>query len=252
MNLKDLINNPLTAATNWKMAINPMKPASFLTLLLFLCHSATAIEKHDKAPIEGHETFDEFKPGIYTQFPEKNSKVRDGVLWTRGKSGGKYPPTVAFPVQFTDGTFSFRFRHLGDGKMFWLFINGDDGFGSFDHVLRVKVTREAVSLQVDAHTMDPKGPNVQAGRKPDATSGSYRAPEKLKPEMVEGLDDDDWHELKLSFEGDTVKISLDGRHWKTELSRPGFAFEKNEFYLHITGGKAGLEIDDLKIEKANP
>lgn len=227
-----------------------MKPILSLALLLLACHSAHALEKHDKAPIEGHETFDTHKPEIHTQFPEKNSEVRDGVLWTRGESGQKYPPTVAFPVQLTDGTFSFRFRHLGDGNMFWLFINGDDGFGGFDHVLRVKVTRKAVSPQVDAHTMDPKGPNVQPGRKPDATSGAYRAPEQLKPEMVEGLDDDDWHELELSFEGDTVEIALDGRHWKTKLSRPGFAFEKQEFFLFIDGGEAGMEFDDLKITPA--
>jgi len=81
--------------------------------------------------------------------------------------------------------------------------------------------------------MDPKGPNVQAGRKPDATSGSYRAPEKLKPEMVEGLDDDDWHELELKFKGDTVKISLNGRPWKTELSRPGFDSPRLHLNLSI-------------------
>ncbi|MDF1819920.1 MAG: hypothetical protein P1U54_14900 [Immundisolibacteraceae bacterium] len=224
-----------------------MKQFLLPTLVFFACHSASALEKHDKAPIEGHETFDTYKPEIFTQFPEKNSEVLDSVLWTRGESGGKYPPTVAFPVQVTDGTFSFRFRHLGDGNMFWLFINGDDGYGGFDHVLRVKVTRKAISLQVDAHTMDPKGPNVQPGRKPDPKSGAYRAPEQLKPEMVEGLDDDGWHELELSFEDDTVEISLDGRNWKTELSSPGFAFEKQEFFLFLSGGEAGIEIDDLKI-----
>ena len=225
-----------------------MKRLLLPTLLLLVTHSLLALEKHEKVPIEGHETFDEFKPEIFTQFPEKNSKVRDGVLWTGGESGKKYPPTVAFPIEVTDGTFSFRYRHLGDGNMFWLFINGDDGYGGFDHVLRVKVTRKAVALQVDAHTMDPSGPNVKPGRKPDATSGSYRAQEQLDPEMVKGLDDDAWHELELSFKGDTVEISLDGRHWQTELTRPGFAFEKQEFFLFLAGGEAGIEIDDLKIK----
>ena len=40
--MPNLINNPLAAAANWKMAINPMKPAPFLTLLLFFFHSAPA------------------------------------------------------------------------------------------------------------------------------------------------------------------------------------------------------------------
>jgi hypothetical protein len=147
----------------------------------------------------------------------------------------------------TDCSLSFRFRHLGDGNMFWLFINGDDSYGGFDHILRVKVTRKSVALQVDAHTLDPEGPNVQPGRKPDAKSKSYRAPEQLKPEMVKGLDDDEWHELKLTFKGDTVAISLDGDRWEQSLSRPGFAFEKQEFFLFLSGGEAGIEVDDLKI-----
>ncbi len=218
------------------------------SLVLFTGASLPALEKHSQAPFRGHETFEVLKPENFTQFPEKNSEVREGVLWTRGESGGKYPPTVGFPIAETDGTISFRYRHLSKNGMIWLFINGEDGFGSYDHILRVKLTRKAVSLQVDGHTMDPNAPNVQPDRAPDSVSGAYRASEKLRPNLVEGLDNDDWHELEMAFKGDTIKITLDGRHWKTELSRPGFAFEKQEIAMFLKGDELGVEIDDLKVD----
>jgi hypothetical protein len=217
------------------------------SLILFAAHSLPALEKHSQPPFRGHETFEVRKPERFTQFPEKNSEVKDGVLSTRGESGGKYPPMVGIPIAEKDCTISFRYRHLGDGNMIWLFINGEDGFGGFDHILRVKLTRNAISLQVDAHTKDPNHPDVQKDRKPDATSGAYRAGEKLPPQQVKGLDDDAWHELELVFEGDTVEIKLDGRHWKTKLSRLGFAFEKQEIAMFLAGGEKGIEIDDLKV-----
>tara|TARA_R110002096_G_scaffold74283_20_gene176141 strand:+ start:1077 stop:1760 length:684 start_codon:yes stop_codon:yes gene_type:complete len=224
-----------------------MKRIILTAAILFASQALTALEKHDKAPIQGHETFADYKPEIFTQFPTKNSEVRDGVLWTRGESGGKYPPTVGFPIAETDCALTFHYRHLGDGNMIWLFINGDDGFGGFDHILRVKLTRNSVGLQVDSHTKDPNHPDLQADRNPDATSGAYRVSEKLIPDPIEDLDDDEWHELKMVFEGNTVKITLDGRHWKTELTRPGFAFEKQEIALFLAGGEKGIEIDDLKV-----
>jgi hypothetical protein len=217
------------------------------SLILFSGHSLTALENHSQPPFQGHESFEVHKPEHFTQFPEKNSEVKDGVLWTRGESGGKYPPTVGFPIAETDCTLTFRYRQLGDGNMIWLFINGDDGFGGYDHILRVKLTRNAISLQVDAHTKDPNHPDVQKDRKPDATSGAYRAGEKLTPEQVKGLDDDAWHELELVFEGDTVELKLDGHRWKTKLTRPGFAFEKQEIAMFLAGGEQGIEIDDLKV-----
>ena len=33
---------------------------------------------------------------------------------------------------------SFRFRFLQQGSFIWFFIDGDDRFGSVDHLLRVK------------------------------------------------------------------------------------------------------------------
>ena len=218
-----------------------------LFLILLGAHSLTALEKHSQPPFRGHETFEVLKPEHFTQFPEKNATIRNGVLWTHGESGGKYPPTVGFPIAETDGTISFRYRHLSKDGMIWLFINGEDGFGSYDHILRVKVTRKSVALQVDAHTKDPKGPNVQPTRPPDKISGAYRAPEQLPPEIVKNLDDDAWHELEITFKDDQVEITLDRRLWKTKLSRPGFAFEKQEIAIFLAGGEQGIEIDDLKV-----
>jgi len=79
-----------------------------------------------------HETFDApfDAKRFLTPIPNKNTEVRDGVLWTRGSSGGKYPPMVYLPVQGKDLTISFRYRHLGAGGMIWFFVDGDDGFGS--------------------------------------------------------------------------------------------------------------------------
>ena len=42
------------------------------------------------------ETFDaSFDAARFTtRIPNKNTTVRDGVLWTRGSSGRKYPPMI--------------------------------------------------------------------------------------------------------------------------------------------------------------
>jgi hypothetical protein len=88
-----------------------------------------------------HETFDApFDASRFTTpIPNKYTEVRDGVLWTRGSSGGKYPPMVYLPVEGTDLTISFRYRHLAAGGWIWFFVDGDDGFGSVDHLLRMKL-----------------------------------------------------------------------------------------------------------------
>ena len=89
-----------------------MKTAAFLSALL-LVGCATP------------ETFtvrEDFGPGFdakkfLTPLPNKNTSVRDGVMWTRGSSGGKYPPMVYLPVQGKDLAISFRYRHLGVGGL---------------------------------------------------------------------------------------------------------------------------------------
>ena len=62
-----------------------------------------------------------------TPIPNKNTSIRDGVMWTRGASGGKYPPMVYLALDGKDLTMSFRYRHLEKGGMLWLFVDGDDG-----------------------------------------------------------------------------------------------------------------------------
>lgn len=216
-------------------------------------------DSEKKRPFRGHETFDQVQVDRFNKFDSKNSSIRDGVLFTQGSSGGKYPPMVGFPIDETDCTISFRYRFLGDSKMIWLFIDGDDSYGGQDHVLRVKLMRDAVGLQVDAHTKDPKHPQLlknlanrrkqspaKKDRPPDPVSGAYRVSEQLKPEPIH-LRDNRWHTLSLAFKGDQVSIRIDDDRWSKNLTRPGFAFKKNMLLLLIAGSNEGIEIDDLKI-----
>jgi hypothetical protein len=223
-----------------------------LIIIILSCNMIYALEKSSKAPFKGHETFDDVKPERFSSFPVKNTSIRNGVLWTRGESGRKYPPTVRAPIAEKDCTISFRYRHLGDGKSILLFINGDDGFGGFDHMLRVKLLRNAITIQVDAHTKDPKNPNLlklpkkQQERKPDKVSGAFRVPERLASHKLD-LNDNKWHELKLVFKKNTVSISLDDELYTKQVTRPGFGFEKQEISWMQDGGDKGIEIDDLKV-----
>ena len=210
-------------------------------------------------PFKGHETFDNISLNRFIKFPKKNSKIQNGLLWTHGESGSKYPPQVEFPIDEKDCTISLRFRHLGEGKLLYLFIDGDDGFGGQDHMLRVKVTRNAVGIQVDNHSKNPQDPKFlkiikkqkkqrpdKKERPPDPASGAYRIPELLRPDKV-NLNDNEWHELELVFKKDSVSISIDKTLWEKKLTRPGFAFKKDEILLMLNGGKKGIEIDDLKV-----
>ncbi len=118
-----------------------------IALLTALLLAPLAALHADPAPAPIHETFgaDFNARRFITPIPNKNTQVRDGVLWTHGTSGGKYPPMVYLGVEGKDLTISFRYRHLAGGGMLWFFVDGDDGFGSEDHMLRVKLLREGVS-----------------------------------------------------------------------------------------------------------
>ena len=183
-----------------------------------------------------------------TPIPNKNTEVRDGVLWTRGASGGKYPPMVYLPVSGKDVAISFRYRHLGDGGMLWFFVDGDDGFGSVDHMLRMKLLRDGVQLQVDAHSLAPDHPMRQnTGRPADAVSGAYRLNEFLPKEPVD-LGANDWREVKLVFRGNEVGLSVDGDRWQKTMKRANFNAAKRKLLWMQNGGADGIEIDDLLVE----
>ena len=201
-----------------------------------------------KAPFRFSETFDDFDPARFqTRIPNKNTQVRDGVLWTRGESGGKYPPMVYLGVEGKDLEISFRYRHLENGGMVWFFIDGDDGFGSVDHMLRVKLNRTGVQLQIDAHSLDPNHPDRQNnGRPADKVSGAYRLNKKLPQEDVD-LSDNVWRQVKLVFRGDTVSISVDGEKWSKSLKHACFNATKRKLLWMQKGGDKGIEIDDIKV-----
>ena len=196
-----------------------------------------------------HETFGpEFEAKRFlTPIPNKNTSVRDGVLWTRGSSGGKYPPMVYLPVEGKDLTISFRYRHLAPGGWLWFFVDGEDGFGSEDHMLRVKLLRDGVQLQIDAHSKDANHPLRQKnGRPPDKKSGAYRLNEMLPLEKVD-LSTNTWREVKLIFRGEEVIITVDGQKWSQTLSRPNFNAAKHKLLWMQNGGEAGIEIDDILV-----
>jgi len=180
-----------------------------------------------------------------TPLPNKNTSIREGVMWTHGSSGGKYPPMVYLALAGKDLTMSFRYRHLEKGGMLWLFVDGDDGYGSVDHMLRVRLNRDSVVLEVDAHSLDPKHPLRQNTREADPVSKAYRTNEYLPAEKVD-LSDNEWRTVKLVFKGDTVDMSVDGK-WTRTLKRPNFDATKRKLLWMQNGGEKGIEIDDVVV-----
>ena len=200
-----------------------------------------------------HESFDApFDASRFTTpIPNKNTEVRDGALWTRGSSGGKYPPMVYLPVEGVDLTISFRYRHLATGGWLWFFVDGDDGFGSVDHMLRVKLLREGLQLEVDAHSKDEHHPLRQNKRPADQVSGAYRLNEHLPLEKVD-LKSNDWHEVKIAFHGEQVIMSIDCNRWSKTLTRANFNAGKRKLLWMQSGGEKGIEIDDVHVQASLP
>jgi len=214
--------------------------------LLTLCLFAATLEAAPEAFSVSEDfgsSFDAKK--FITPLPNKNTSIRDGVMWTHGSSGGKYPPMVYLSLAGKDLTMSFRYRHLDKGGMLWLFVDGDDGFGSVDHMLRVRLNRDSVVLEVDAHSLDPKHPLRQNTREPDPVSKAYRTNEHFPAEKVD-LSDNEWRTVKLVFKGDTVDMSVDGK-WKHTLKRPNFDAIKRKLLWMQNGGEKGIEIDDVVV-----
>ena len=222
----------------------------FAALLL---SSLAPLHGAEPSPLPFYESFGpDFDAGRFTTpIPNKNTEVRNGALWTHGSSGGKYPPMVYLPVEGKDLTISFRYRHLGEGRSLWFFVDGDDGFGSVDHMLRVKLLRDSVVLEVDAHSKDANHPLRQNKREPDAVSGAYRLNEYLAPEKMD-LKSNDWREVQLVFLGEKVTVSVDSKFWSKELSRSNFNEPKRKLLWMQDGGEEGLEIDDIRIEATVP
>ncbi len=199
-----------------------MRNQSRLILLTALLIPLQSLHAADTKTVPFKETFDTgFDAKRFTTpIPSKNTEVRDGVLWTHGASGHKYPPMVYLPVKGKDMTISFRYRHLGQGGMLWFFVDGDDGFGSVDHMLRVKLLRSGVKLQVDSHSLNANHPLRQKKNRPaDALSKAYRLNEFLPVEKVD-LSASKWHQVTLTFKADVVTISLDtacpGSSWPSD------------------------------------
>lgn len=230
-----------------------MKHQSIGVIGLLLAHIAS-VKAADPVPIEPiHETFDAAFDAkrFSTPIPNKNTEVRNGVLWTRGSSGGKYPPMVYLPVEGKDLTISFRYRHLGDGGMIWFFVDGEDGFGGEDHMLRVKLLRDGIQLEVDAHSKDEHHPLRQNNRPADKISGVYRLNEFLPLEKVD-LAKNEWRDVKLTFLGPEVNIIVGGTLWTKTLKRENFDAGKRKLLWMQSGGEQGIELDDIHVTATAP
>jgi hypothetical protein len=195
------------------------------------------------------ESFEDFDPARFlTPIPNEHTEVRDGALWTHGGPEKGYPPLVYMPVEGTDLTISFRYRQLGDGEYVWLLVDGDDSFGGTDHVFRVKLMRDGVQLQIDGHTLDADDPKIQTfgGPRIDKVSGSYRTNELLPIEKLD-LSDHDWHQVNITFLGESAIVTLDESKWKQSLERPGLKYSKQKLLWMLKGGEAGIELDDIRV-----
>jgi hypothetical protein len=133
--------------------------------------------------------------------------------------------------------------------MLWFFVDGDDGFGSVDHMLRVKLLRDSVLLEVDGHTKDASHPLLQKTRPADAASGAFRTNELFPAEKVD-LSANAWHTVKLVFRGESVTMSIDDKLWSQTLARANFNAGKRKLLWMQNGGEKGIEIDDIRVESS--
>jgi hypothetical protein len=224
-----------------------MKRPHHLAVLLLLIPALTLAAETES---DFHETFEPLDAKhVLGQIPNKYTEVRNGVLWTRGSTGTAYPPMVFMPIEGKDLAISFRYRHLGDGGWLWFFVDGDDGFGAVDHLLRIKLLRDQIQLEVDGHSLDPDHPMRQKTKQPDPVSKAYRLNELLPPQKID-LSKNDWHTVTAEFHGEEVVMTLDGQTWKDTLKRPYFNAAKRKLLFMQNGGEAGIEIDDVKVGKA--
>ena len=127
-----------------------------------------------KQPFKGHEPFDKVDPSRFLRFSPEYTTIRNGAMWTRGESGGKYSPFVGIPIDEIDCSISFRYRHLGDGKMLWLFIDGDDGFGGQDHMLRVRVDEKLGAYSSRCAYEEPERSEAAQDYRSDGESNAHR------------------------------------------------------------------------------
>ncbi|HRQ90827.1 MAG TPA: hypothetical protein PLA50_18705, partial [Bacteroidia bacterium] len=104
-------------------------------------------------------------------------------------------------------------------------------------------------LQVDGHTKDPAHPLRQkTGREADPVSGAWRTNEILPATKLD-LSGTGWHEVKLVFSGETVKVSIDDTAWTETLSRPGFREQKRKLLWMQNAGKDTIEIDGIRVQE---
>ncbi len=154
---------------------------------------------------------------------------------------------VYLDVTGKDLEISFRYRHLEKGGLIWFFVDGDDGFGSVDHMLRVKLLRNGIQLQIDAHSLDPNHTDRQNNNRPaDKVSGAYRLNLKFPPEKID-LSENRWHSVKLAFHGEAVAINLDENGWSKSLKHPCFNALKRKLLWMQKGGDKGIELDEIIV-----
>ena len=157
---------------------------------------------------------------------------------------------VPLKLEGRDLEISFRYRHLQQGCLIWFFVDGDDGFGIIDHLLRIKLLPTGVQLQIDSHSLDSLHPERQNKDRPaDKASGAFRLSKKLLRHLVE-LKTNQWHYIKLVFHQDNVTISVDDETWDHTLQHACFNMTKRKLLWLQKSGNKGIDIDDIRIRNA--
>ena len=81
-----------------------MNKSFWLVHVIIFCCVVVLCFGHDAEAYDFYENFQNHTDTLrfVTTIPNKNSEVRDGTLWTRGESGGKYPPMRSLGVEGKD------------------------------------------------------------------------------------------------------------------------------------------------------
>ena len=116
-------------------------------------------------------------------------------------------------------------------------------------MLRVKLLRKGVQLQIDSHSLDASHPDrMNLSRPADKVSGAYRLNQRFPLQSLD-LSANVWHHVKIIFQGDTVTITIDEQAYQKTLKHPCFDARKRKLLWMQNGGAKGIEIDDILIRE---
>ncbi|MEM9480892.1 MAG: DUF1549 domain-containing protein, partial [Verrucomicrobiota bacterium] len=162
---------------------------------------------------------------LLERFPKM--EVTDGALSVSHTKGHAASPTLMVP--FTDGTFRFRFK-LGDTKLLVCRFEEPTSLGGKNaHLGRLEILPDKISLKVDSP------PNQRERREKADLDGQNVS-----------LDDDEWHEVAITFDQSRLTASINDGEITLEGEHPHFAGKKTGVLFVIRNGSVLL--DDFLLE----